>query len=345
MTPKISVLIPLYNRKQYAADCINSVLTQTFQNFEIIIRDDCSTDGVFEFVKENFSDSRIKLLRNEKNLGEAATINLLVQDAEGKYFTILHNDDLYLPNALENFYEAAEKFNADVVHGSNFLTTENDGIITKGTVLRNIYFDKFPAKKAEVLREDLNSRFNEWFEGRIFRDLQYNIFRRKFVLEDKIFSDIMKNDLLVISLKWIMKAKILVKIPESFYIRRDNPYSQTNSKKNFEKELVRRIEFFRWLEKFISEFEFFRNNDELKYKIKARFFGAYENLEFDNSPSYGDKKFMKFYNSIEDIFRKYFGEDAIYLALTYHWAHAMHFNQTQLHGHLRECMKILERNI
>ena len=65
-TPKISVLIPLYNRKQYAADCINSVLNQTFTDFEIIIRDDCSSDGVFEFVQENFSDRRIKLFRNKK---------------------------------------------------------------------------------------------------------------------------------------------------------------------------------------------------------------------------------------------------------------------------------------
>ena len=87
MTPKISVLIPLYNRKQYAADCLNSVLNQTFQDYEIIIRDDFSNDGVFEFVRENFSDNRIKLFRNKKNLGEAENLNLLFQDAAGKYFT------------------------------------------------------------------------------------------------------------------------------------------------------------------------------------------------------------------------------------------------------------------
>ena len=65
--PKISVLIPLYNRKQYAADCINSVLNQTFTDFEIIIRDDCSSDSVVEFVQENFSDKRIKLFRKKKS--------------------------------------------------------------------------------------------------------------------------------------------------------------------------------------------------------------------------------------------------------------------------------------
>ena len=54
--PKISVLIPLYNRKQYAVQCIDSALNQTFQeNYEIIIRDDYSTDGVYEFVQKNIS--------------------------------------------------------------------------------------------------------------------------------------------------------------------------------------------------------------------------------------------------------------------------------------------------
>ncbi len=342
--PKISVLIPLYNRKQYAADCLNSVLNQTFTDYEIIIRDDFSTDGVFEFVQENFSDSRIKLFRNKKNLGEALTINLLIRDAAGKYFTILHNDDLYLANALQNFYETAEKFNADVVHGARFFVSEDSGIISNSKPLKKISLDKFPVQKIEILREEPIFRFNEWFNGKIFRDLQYNIFRRKFILDGEIFSDIDKEDLLVLSLKTIMNAKIFVKTPESFYIRRENPYNQTKAHGNLEKEIDKRIKFFRWLENFISQFGFFRNNDTLKYKIKARFFGLYEDLNFNNA-FYGDEKFAEVYNSIENIFRKYFGDDAVYFALMYHWAHAMHFNQNQAQGILQNCLKLLQQRI
>lgn len=55
-TPKISVLIPMYNRKHYIQDCINSALNQTFQDFEIIIRDNVSTDGGFEFVQHRYAN-------------------------------------------------------------------------------------------------------------------------------------------------------------------------------------------------------------------------------------------------------------------------------------------------
>ena len=340
--PKISVLIPLYNRKQYAADCINGVLNQTFTDFEIIIRDDCSSDGVFEFVQENFSDRRIKLFRNKKNLGEAENINLLTETAAGKYFTILHNDDLYLRDALQNLYDAAERFNADVVHSASCL------IGSENLPLRKIFFEKLPVQKLEVVSNAPLSRFNEWYEGKIFRDAQYNLFNRKFILANKIFSEVTGWDSLLVALNWIMKAKILVKTPVTFYIRRENSDSQSAVKnivgKNFENEISRRIELFRRLDEFINSFELFRNNDALKYKIKARLFGVYEDLNFDNA-TYGDEKFAGVYNSIENTFRKYFGEDAVYLAMTYHWAHAMHFNQNRLQGLLKDCTKILDRNI
>lgn len=345
MTPKISVLIPLYNRKQYAADCINSVLNQTFQDFEILICDDFSTDGVFEFVRENFSDGRIKLFKNEKNIGELRTINLLAKDAQGKYLTILHNDDLYLPNALQILYDTAEKFGADAVHSANFLTSNGNGVIENNAQLRRVSFDRVPAQKIEVLQLEPLQKFNEWFEGRIFQDLQYNIFNRKFILDEKIFVKDSVWALMEVSLHWIMAAKIIVKTPEIFYIRRENPYSQTNTQFKLENEIVKRIEHFRHLDKFISQFELFRDNDELQYKIKARIFSYFENLNFEKLPSYGDARFAKLYNSIEGTFRKYFGENAIYLAMMYHWAHAMHFNQNKFQDVLQNFFKILGKNI
>ena len=158
-TKKISVLIPMYNRKIYIEDRINSVLKQTFSDYEIVIRDDASTDGVFEFVKNHYdkeiSRGKIILLRNEKNLGELKTLSKLLFDAKGKYITILHNDDLYLPNALKTLYETAEKFSADVVHCTNFLTSAPDGVIKNGTRLKRISKDRNNVSEVKILSSSL----------------------------------------------------------------------------------------------------------------------------------------------------------------------------------------------
>ena len=111
--PKISVLIPMYNRKHYIADCIDSVLAQTFQDFEIVVRDDGSTDGSAEFVEERYaaeiSAGKVKLKRNGKNLGEDPTTIRLFLDAAGKYFGVLHSDDMYLPHALQYIFTRPPK--------------------------------------------------------------------------------------------------------------------------------------------------------------------------------------------------------------------------------------------
>lgn len=352
-TPKISVLIPLYNRKQYAADCIKSVLNQTFQDFEIVIRDDCSTDGVFEFVKENFTDSRIRFLQNEKNSGEFVTRNALTVDAKGKYVAILHNDDLHLPDALEHLYGLAEKFNADVVHASSFLISDEYGLMNKSSQPRKFSYEPRPVTEIELVPNDPAVRFNHWFTGKTFRDDQYNLFRRQFVLDAKVFSSTIGWDSLIVSLMWIMRAKVLVKTPKIFYIRRENTSSQTYdnitiahySSSKFENEISRRIELFRNLEKLINDFEFFRNSPVRQYQIKARAFGLYESLDFNNPKFYGRKELAAAYNTVEKVFKEYFGDDAIYLAMMYHWAHSMHFNQNQFQGALQNCLKILDRNI
>ena len=131
MNPKISVLIPMYNRKQYISNCIESVLNQTFQDFEIIIRDDCSTDGVFNFVNEKYANQiangKIRLAQNIKNFGQNPTLKMLFAEATGKYICILHNDDMYLRDALQHLYSVAEFHKADIVHASYMLRPEQGG--------------------------------------------------------------------------------------------------------------------------------------------------------------------------------------------------------------------------
>ena len=351
--PKISVLIPLYNRKIYSIDCIKSVLQQTFQDFEIIVRDDFSTDGVFELVQKEFlqqiSAGKIKIFRNEKNLGEAVTTKKLFDDAKGKYVTVLHNDDLYLPHALNHLFEVAENFQADVVHGSNFLISPSDGIIKNGTHLRKISRDNNPASQLEIMPTDLNFRFNEWWSGGTFQDPQHNIFRKNFLLESKILEDMENGDNYLFALKWIMKSKTFVKTPEVFYIYRDSSTSQTNENAvtydRLEKAIDLNIKVFRQIDKFVSEFEFFRDKKDLQYLVKAKIFTANESLTVEADKPSGNKKYADLYHSIEKVFKKSFGNDGVYLALLYHWSHIMQLNKSQVQKNLQDCLNLIYEDI
>jgi glycosyltransferase involved in cell wall biosynthesis len=98
--PAVSVIIPTYNRADHVGRGIRSVLTQTFQDFEVLIVDDGSTDKSEEIVR-GFNDSRILYLRRDTNGGAAAARNTGIQAARGEYIAFLDSDDEWLPEKLE----------------------------------------------------------------------------------------------------------------------------------------------------------------------------------------------------------------------------------------------------
>jgi glycosyltransferase involved in cell wall biosynthesis len=92
--PKISVIIPSYNHATFIAEAIQSVLNQTFQDFEILIIDDCSKDDSTHIIN-NFTDKRISFLINEQNIGACSTMNGLIELATGEYIALLNSDDIW----------------------------------------------------------------------------------------------------------------------------------------------------------------------------------------------------------------------------------------------------------
>lgn len=100
MNELVSVIMPSYNTADYISDSIKSVISQTYQNWELIIVDDCSTDNTDDIVSY-FSDNRIKYMKNKKNMGAAATRNRALREAKGEWIAFLDSDDLWLPNKLE----------------------------------------------------------------------------------------------------------------------------------------------------------------------------------------------------------------------------------------------------
>lgn len=105
----ISVVIPLYNKAHTIVDTLQTVLNQTYNDFEIIIVNDGSTDNGVEVIYQNFSDKRIHII-NQENQGVSAARNKGAAEAKGAYIAFLDGDDEWHPEYLENVYYAIRKY-------------------------------------------------------------------------------------------------------------------------------------------------------------------------------------------------------------------------------------------
>lgn len=131
--PFFSVIIPLYNRESKIKKAIQSVLDQKFQDFELLVIDDCSTDRSCDVVL-SMNDARIRLIKNDSNLERCKTRNKGIELAQGKYICFLDSDDYHLPNHLQLFYQKIQEINdPKMFFFSNSWNETEDGIRTERT--------------------------------------------------------------------------------------------------------------------------------------------------------------------------------------------------------------------
>lgn len=131
--PLISIIMPNYNRGDCIEHSINGILNQTFQNFELIIIDDGSTDNSVERIK-SFKSEKIKLFTQE-NKGVSAARNLGIQNASGNWISFCDSDDVYLPTRLETFLEL--DIDEDCLIYSGWIVFEKD---KNKTIIRRILY-------------------------------------------------------------------------------------------------------------------------------------------------------------------------------------------------------------
>lgn len=133
----ISVVIPLYNKEKQIAHTLQSVQNQTFQDFEVVIVDDGSTDGGIAEV-EKFSDSRIRLIHQE-NAGVSAARNRGIEKARGDLIAFLDADDEWKPEYLAVQYHLSQKYPDCNVFACNYEFRDTDGKVTP-TIIRKLPF-------------------------------------------------------------------------------------------------------------------------------------------------------------------------------------------------------------
>lgn len=142
MIPRITVLMTTYNGEAYLRECIDSVLSQTYRDFEFLIIDDCSADSTVDIIK-SYKDSRVRLINNHKNLSQVRSLNVGLEKAVGEYVARIDQDDLMAKNRLRRQLDFLDK-----APGITVVGTWGEVIGESGKVFERT---RLPIRNAEIL--------------------------------------------------------------------------------------------------------------------------------------------------------------------------------------------------
>lgn len=134
-TPLVTVIVPVYNVEQYLETAVHSVISQTFGDWEMLLMDDCGTDGSYVIARKLAEqDKRIRLIRNEENVGVAKTRDYGISLSRGSYVAFLDSDDLWHPRKLEQQLQKLQETGADLCYTS-YAIIDSEGNKARGDYL------------------------------------------------------------------------------------------------------------------------------------------------------------------------------------------------------------------
>ncbi len=263
--PKITVCIPTFNRANYLKDSIKSVLSQTYKDFELIVCNDFSSDNTEEVVL-SFKDSRLKYIKNPRNLGYINSMNKCTQLARGTWILHLSDDDIMQPTFLETFAKAINQFKGKdigmVVSQVNLINSKGDTIRYTPKKLKNIGPFLYLAPGEFLPNYTLYGRlikgkyrFNTSFPSTLFN-------KDKFKKLGKSSNKVpVAHDLLISSKMSLKYPVVVIDTPLLNYRIHENWGSSLNRKGSFIPETLK---YFSLLEEFVE-----KEDIELPYDLSS----------------------------------------------------------------------------
>lgn len=234
--PAISVIIPMFNAEEYIDECLKSLLTQTFKDFEIIIVDDCSADNSVQIAESYIPqfDGRLRIEKTEKNSGGGGYVprNIGLTLARGEYVYFMDADDYITKNALETFYNAAKEYDADVVYTSAHydLTKPNEMRVLKDKENQQLLNDN--VKDIPVLTiDDPQKNIERLLVVGNFKVPWTKFLRRDFLIENGItFPTIVVGGDFIWGIHVYCRAKRFLRIQSPLYFYRRYSSSSVSTK-------------------------------------------------------------------------------------------------------------------
>lgn len=267
------MIIPMYNVENFIGECLTSLLEQTFQDFEIIIVDDCSTDDsprVATSFYENFGD-RLKIAKLSANSGcPGIPRNFALEMACGEYVYFLDSDDFLSGTALEELYTVAKKFDADVVHAEWHISFRN--VNGKFEFKRTSFQEGNFVTEPTLETFDLSERVTGFAEKKYLWWACNKLFRRQLLTENEIkFPEVSVFEDMVFTFMCVVAAKNYVRVPFASYCYRRHDKSISLKKRGAVESTNVVIKIVNALDNFMDGRKFFRNNPQYKYAILDSF--------------------------------------------------------------------------
>lgn len=245
-TPKVSVIVPVYNTEQYLKQCVDSLSMQTLQEMEIILVDDGSQEVCAKLCDELAQkDPRIKVLHLQ-NQGQGLARNCGMEVATGEYIGFVDSDDFVTLPMYETLYAAAKKNDADIVMSGTIFVGGNT-FSKEGDVEEKSCFDKETVFEKEAVKQVMLGVVGalpwEADDSRYGVSIWKNIFRRELLVQENIQfvseRKIISEDA-IFMVDFLSRAQKVVGIPGAYYCyrRNDVSFSKAYRSDRFEKILI-----------------------------------------------------------------------------------------------------------
>ena len=307
--PAVSVIIPLYNAEKYIADCLDSVLAQTFQDFEVIVVDDASTDNsraIVESYVEKFGGRLIVTNLKENSGSGAMPRNKGLLLSQGEYIFFLDADDMITPTALEELYALAKDYKADVVYCERYYNADEDGTnirvhtYQKGTLADTPTFES----------EDFKEKVQGIMDNRYLTVPWNKLVRRKPVIKNRLFfPDVRPSEDNIWNQSLLFCTKKFLRVPNVTYIYR----LTENSMVRRERSPQQKINFWlnpvllglKSLDKFLKRHKFFKENPSYRFELLNKFINTRFTWTLNASKELADDVI---YSTLKEEFGKRLGK-------------------------------------
>ena len=283
----ISIVVPIYNVEKYLKECVDSILTQTYQNLEIILVDDGSTDNSGKICNEYLNkDSRIKVF-HKSNGGLSDARNYGIKQSNGKYIQFTDSDDFLDKDMIKILYNDVKENNSDVSICSFYSLKE--GIIFTDATYEKKSFSRDEAIKVNLLDKEIrNYAWNKLYRKSIFDSVQYP--------KGKLFEDIPTLPRI-----FLQSSKIsIIDIPLYYYRQRSDSILHKKTKKSEFAYLDAVEEISNEIRTVDSKFEKYCD-----YAIANSILNTYNDIAFNGMYElFNEDKIINCYDTLVNIFKK-----------------------------------------